>query len=88
MLKVYVKQMFVKNMIGLESVLLRFLLVSGDDLLELVHIGSSEVSHLGLVLHEDEGRHGGDLVLGSNVLAIININLQLLSNNSNFKDTT
>ena len=78
----------VKHMFGLVSVLLRSLLVSGDDLLELVHIGSSEIGHLGLVLHEDEGRHSGDLVLRSNILAIININLQLLSSNSNFKDTT
>ena len=63
-------------MFGLVSVLLRSLLVRGHNLLELIHIGASEISHLGLVLEEDEGRHGCDLVLGSNVLAIININLQ------------
>ena len=63
-------------MFGLVSVLLRSLLVGGHNLLELVHIGSSEISHLGLVLEEDEGWHRSDLVLGSNVLAIININLQ------------
>ena len=51
------------------------LLVGGDNLLELVHVGPGEVGNLGLVLHEDEGRHGGDLVLGRHVLAIINIDL-------------
>ena len=52
------------------------LLVGGDNLLELVNVGSGEVGHLGLVLDEDEGRHGGDLVLGRHVLAIINIDLK------------
>ena len=52
------------------------LLVRGDNLLKLVHVGSGEVGHLGLVLDEDEGRHGGDLVLGRHVLAIINIDLK------------
>ena len=52
------------------------LLVSGDNLLELVHVGPGKVSHLGLVLDEDEGGHSGDLVLGRNVLAIINVNLK------------
>ena len=72
--------MFVKHIydLCLDSclVLLDPLLVSGDDLLELVHVGPGEVSHLGLILNEDEGGHGGDLILGRNVLAIINVNLK------------
>ena len=52
------------------------LLVGGHNLHQLVNIGASHVGDLGLVLEEDEGWHRSDLVLGSNVLAIININLQ------------
>ena len=29
--------------------------------LQPVHVGSGQVGDLGLVLNEDEGRHGGDL---------------------------
>ena len=70
------------------------LFVGGNNLLQLLHIGASHVGYLGLVLEEDEGRHGRDLtnkftisllgdnphnsylVLRSNVLAIINVDLQ------------
>ena len=37
------------------------LLVGGHNLLQLLDVGASQVGYLGLVLEEDEGRHGGDL---------------------------
>ena len=37
------------------------LLVGGHNLLQLVNIGASQVGNLGLVLEEEEGRHGSDL---------------------------
>ena len=37
------------------------LLVGSHNLLQFLHIGSSQVSNLGFVLDEDEGWHGCDL---------------------------
>ena len=37
------------------------LLVGVDQLLQLLHVGPGQVSHLSLGLDEDEGGHGGDL---------------------------
>ena len=72
--------MFVKHIYDLYFdsclVLRDLLLVIGDNLLELVHVGPKELSHLGLVLHEDEGGHFDDVVLSRDVLAIINVNLK------------
>merc|ERR1719400_1108918 len=52
------------------------LLVGGHNLLQLLNVGASQVGYLGLVLEEDEGRHGGDLMLRSHVLTVINVDLQ------------
>ena len=46
------------------------LLVGGNNLLQLLNIGASQVGYLGLVLEEDEGRHGRDL---TNKLIIISL---------------
>ena len=84
--------MFVRNIydVCLDSclVLLDPLLVSGDDLLELVHVGPGEVSHLGLILNEDEGGHGSDLVFSCHLLHIVHIHLSSMCTLNNLPSNT
>ena len=58
-------------------------LVGGNQLLQLLHIGSSEVGNFGLVLDVDEGRHGGDLANNVTSLSrrIISLLYLILSSN-------
>merc|ERR1719234_1257647 len=51
-------------------------LVLGNNCLQLVNVGSSEVSNLCLVLQEDKGWHCSHLKLLCNVFAVINVDLE------------
>merc|ERR1711915_511315 len=74
--KVSVRSRVVKSRQNPVRCILLCLLVLSHQGLQPVHVGSGQVGDLGLGLNEDEGRHGGDLVLGGHVLAVVNIDLE------------